>query len=119
MTLSQVREFALSLPEASEEPHFHYTSFRVRGKIFATAPPGGEYLHVFVTDDEREEALAEEPDFLEPLLWGGRVVGLRVLLPAAKPEVINALLAKAWTRRAPKRLKDQLSTRASPRAPIG
>jgi hypothetical protein len=34
MTLSQVRRFALSLPETTEEPHFDRTSFRVRGKIF-------------------------------------------------------------------------------------
>jgi hypothetical protein len=114
MTLGQVRELAMSLPEATEEPHFHYTSFRVRGKIFATAPPEGEYLHVFVADDEREAALAEEPDFLEPLVWGRQVRGLRVLLPAAKPEAVNALLTQAWSRKAPK----QLSSRASPRAPV-
>lgn len=30
---------ALSFPETSEAPHFDKTSFRVRGKIFAT-PPG-------------------------------------------------------------------------------
>ena len=30
------RELALSLPDASEEPHFDKASFRVRKKIFAT-----------------------------------------------------------------------------------
>jgi len=35
----QVRQFALAMPEASEAPHFDMTSFRVRGKIFATMPP--------------------------------------------------------------------------------
>ena len=47
MKLAEARRHALSLPEATEAPHFHFTSFRVRGKIFATAPPDGEYLHVF------------------------------------------------------------------------
>ena len=40
MTLDDVRSFALSLPETTEAPHHERTSFRVRGKIFATALPG-------------------------------------------------------------------------------
>lgn len=98
MTLEEVRRLAMSLPEASEEPHFHYTSFRVRGKIFATAKPEGDYLHVFVSEEQRERALTDEPDFLEPLRWGRQVRGLRVLLPAAKPQVVATLLAQAWSR---------------------
>lgn len=104
MTLNEVRRMALSLPEATEEPHFHYTSFRIRGKIFATAPPDGEYLHVFVADRQRDAALASEPDFLEELRWGRQVKGLRVLLPAARPDVVGKLLAQAWSAKAPKRL---------------
>ena len=104
MTLDQVRHLTLSLPETTEEPHFHYTSFRIRGKIFATAPPGGEDLHVFVTGEQRETALAREPDFLSELRWGGQVSGVRVLLPGAKPAVVRTLLTQAWTRKAPKRL---------------
>ena len=102
MTLEEVRRLALSLPEATEEPHFDYTSFRVRRKIFATVPPGAEYLHVFVDDSQRDAALAEHPDFLELLRWGTKVGGLRVLLPAARPPVVGALLTQSWTRKAPK-----------------
>ncbi len=104
MTLDQVRRFAMSLPEATEEPHFEYTSFRVRGKIFATAPPEGEYLHIFVPEAEREMALAAEPDFLEVLYWGARAAGLRVLLPSAKPQVVYKLLSQAWSGKAPNKL---------------
>lgn len=50
MTLAQVRRLALALPEAAEAPHFDYASFRVRKKIFATAPPDGMHLHVFVDE---------------------------------------------------------------------
>jgi hypothetical protein len=104
MTISQVRVCALALPEAIEAPHFHFTSFRIRGKIFATAPPEGDYLHIFVPPEERAAALAREPDFLEELSWGAKVVGLRVILASAKPPVIAELLAKAWSCRAPKKL---------------
>ena len=103
MTLLQVRQFALSLPETAEEPHFHLTSFRVRGKIYATAPPDGEYLHVFIPAEHREAALAAEPDSLEELSWGKRIVGVRAILASAKPETINKLLAQAWSNKAPKK----------------
>ncbi|MGH3621598.1 MAG: hypothetical protein ACRDQ5_07385 [Sciscionella sp.] len=38
LTVEDARRFALSLPEATEQPHFEMSSFRVRGKIFATVP---------------------------------------------------------------------------------
>ncbi len=104
MKLAQVRRIALSLPEASEEPHFQLTSFRVRGRIFATAAAEGGYLHVFVDDDQREIALHLHPEFLDKLLWGGKVRGLRVALAAARPQVVSGLLQQAWTRKAPKAL---------------
>ena len=104
MTLDRVRKFALSLPAATEQPHFERTSFRVAGKIFATALPNDVYLHVFVDDAERVAALAAHPGFLEDLHWGRRIVGLRVLLPKAKVSVVGTLLEQAWQRRAPKRM---------------
>lgn len=93
------------LPEATEGPHFEFTSFRIGGKIFATAPPESEYLHVFVPEEAREAALARGPDFLEELRWGNRVMGLRVILPAAKPHEVQTLLEQAWSHKAPKRLR--------------
>jgi hypothetical protein len=104
MKLADARRIAMSLPEATEEPHFDLTSFRIKGKIFATAPPGGEYLHVFVSEEERELALVMAPDGLEKLLWGGKVRGLRVVLSKAKPKVVADLLMRAWSGKAPKRL---------------
>ncbi len=34
--IATFRKWALSFPGASEEPHFHLSSFRVKKKIFAT-----------------------------------------------------------------------------------
>ena len=104
MTIQQVREFARSLPETAEEPHFHFTSFRVRGKIFATASLDGEYLHLFIPEKDREAALAAQPDFLEGLLWGKRVRGVRALLASAKGAAVNQLLLQAWESKAPRKL---------------
>ena len=104
MKIAQVRRFALSLPEATEEPHFHYASFRVHGKIFATLPPEGEHLHVFVAEEERQVALALDSAFVEKLHWGKKVVGLRVALARAKPRVVERLLAQSWAHKAPRDL---------------
>ncbi|MBL6749677.1 MAG: MmcQ/YjbR family DNA-binding protein [Nevskia sp.] len=105
MRLATVREFALSLPEAGEAPHFHFNSFRVRGKMFVTVPPGEEVIHVFVPEAIREPILAAHPDFIEKLLWGGKVVGLRIVLRQATPAVVKRLVRLAWEHKAPKALR--------------
>jgi hypothetical protein len=104
MNIAQVRQYALSLTETTEEPHFEYASFRIHGKIFVTVPPDAEYIHVFVADDERERAVALYPTFIEKLVWGGKVRGVRIRLSEASPSVVNQLVRAAWARKAPKRL---------------
>jgi hypothetical protein len=102
--LAAARRFALSLPEATEEPHFEMSSFRVRGKIFATVPPDGAHLHVFVDELEASASAAENPDAFEPLRRGQRVRGLRVRLGPAPDARVRELLEESWRRKAPKRL---------------
>ncbi len=104
MKIGQVRQHAMALPEVTEEPHHQLSSFRVRGKIFVTIPPDAEHVHIFVPEAQREKALALYPEFLEKLLWGGKVMGIRVRLATAKPTVIKALLTEAWQCKAPKSL---------------
>lgn len=102
MNLEQARTFALSLPDSNEEPHFHYSSFRVRGRIFATVPPEGTILHIFVPEEDRERALALEPEVTEKLFWGAKAVGVRVHLPKARKSFVEELLRKAWTHKSAK-----------------
>ena len=104
MKLDAARRIALALPESDEAPHFDFTSFRVRGKIFATSPPDGTHLHVFVDDLEREKAIELHSEFIEKLWWGSKVVGVRVELRKARSGVVKELLANAWKRKAPKAL---------------
>lgn len=108
MNLDAARRLALALPEVTEEPHFASTSFRIKGKIIATAPPEGSYLHVFVPDERRDPALAMYPGFIENLYWGGKIRGLRVLLAKARAPVVAELLQQAWLRKAPKALAARL-----------
>ena len=67
-------------------------------------PPDEKHIHVFVPEQEREIALALQPECLEKLLWGGKVVGVRVLLSQAKPAQVNRLITQAWASKAPKKL---------------
>jgi len=108
MEIEEVRHYALSLPQATEEPHFAANSFRIRGKIFATVPPEGGLLHVFVDEQQREQAITTYPEFCEKLWWGKKVAGVRVLLPQADPAEVKDLLLVAWKRKAPKKLVTSL-----------
>jgi len=71
-------------------------------------PPDERHIHAFVDVQQRDTALALEPDVLERLLWGGKVVGLRVFLPHADPPLNKLLIRQAWARKAPKKLLAQI-----------
>ena len=102
--LALARRLALSMPEVTEEPHFDMTSFRVRGKIFLTAPPGETHLHVFVDPLEVEGYVAPDPAAFEPLHWGKQVRGLRVTLAVTPAASLAELIEEAWRCKAPKSL---------------
>lgn len=99
MKFDTVRKFAMSFDAVTEEPHHNYSSFRVRGKIFVTIPPEKDVIHVFVGEEDRDPALAMFPEFIEKLFWGAKVLGLRVNLASARPEVVKSLISKAYETR--------------------
>jgi hypothetical protein len=113
MKIAAVRKYAMSLPEVTEEPHHEYSSFRVRGKIFVTVPPDEERIHVFVTDQVREQAMAVHPEFVEKLVWGSKVRGVRVILESAEVAAVKRLVREAWQSKAPKSLVDGAPAQAS------
>jgi hypothetical protein len=102
--LSEVRRFELSLPEATEEPHFEKSSFRVGGKIFATVAEGSRHLNMFVDEHEVRASVAEDPCAFAELWWGKKLSGVSVTLAKANARRVQELLEEAWRRRAPKRL---------------
>jgi hypothetical protein len=103
---SDIRKLALALPESTEEPHHEMTSFRVAGKIFATLPPDGDRVHIFLGEDEVAAYCAEYPGTVEELWWGKRLSGCRLMLtsPGATKPLARELLTEAWRRKAPKKL---------------
>ena len=103
MLLEDVRRMAMALLGTTESPHHRYTSFRVRGRIYATAPIEGGLLHVFVDEEDRDRMVVLHPDTYEKLGWGRKIVGLRVNLDKARPDDVGALLRIAWQRKLGKR----------------
>lgn len=85
MELAEARRLALSLPEATEEPHFDKASFRVRGRIFATVPPDGHHLHVLVDEDEAHAAVADDSTAFEELRWGSSSKACGSICPPLHP----------------------------------
>ena len=102
MTEDDVRALALALPEVTEAPHHDRTSFRVRGKIFASLPPDGASVNVLLDEDEARAVAADGG--VELLPWGRSIAGVRVDLAGADADLLAELLEDAWRRRAPKAL---------------
>jgi len=109
-TLGQARKVALALPETTEEAHHDMSSFRVRGKIFATIPDDA-HLRVMVDEMEIRAAVAANPDVCQELYWGKRLAAVVIDLKRAKPLVVKDLLTDAWIGKAPKKLVEELSHR--------
>ena len=103
MKPSAVREILLSLPEAHEQDHHGFPSFRVGARIFATLPAAGR-LNVMLGADQIPAALQALDGAAEELWWGSKPAGVAVTLAAADRGALSAQLRVAWRRVAPKRL---------------
>jgi hypothetical protein len=105
MTAAQFRKLALSLPEASEAPHFERASFRVGKKIFATMTADGAEAMVRVAPRARLYALLEaQPDvYFSYGGWTERNGSLGVRLARVDAAELRPLLVDSWRHVAPKR----------------
>lgn len=105
MTVDEFRELALALPEAIESAHMDHPDFRVKGKIFATLGPAGDWGMVKLTIAQQAAYLAAEPHVFRPAsgAWGQKGATL-VQLDAAQSATVRQALTDAWCNTAPKRL---------------
>ncbi|MGI8803166.1 MAG: MmcQ/YjbR family DNA-binding protein [Solirubrobacteraceae bacterium] len=107
VTVAQVRELALGLPDAAEQDHHGIPSFRVRGKIFATLPDA-DHLRVMAAQGEILAAVAEAPAACSEFWWGSRLACVVVDLQQVEPVLLGELVLDAWRRKAPRRLVTDL-----------
>ncbi len=106
MTADDARGLAMGMPEAAEQDHHGFPSFRVRGRIFATLPDEA-HLNVMVDEQQTQVATHCDPSWCAEILWGGQIRGVRVTLAAADPETVTELIGDAWRRRAPASLRKE------------
>jgi hypothetical protein len=108
MTADEFRSLALGFPEAVEAAHMDHPDFRVRGKIFATLGPKGDWGMVKLTAEEQALFIRAEPKVYHPAsgAWGRRGCTIVRLHDADEASVRQALGA-AWRNTAPKRLAQQ------------
>jgi hypothetical protein len=107
-TADDVRRLALALPQTSEAPHFHLTSFRVKGKIFATMGDGRPLMLKF-THEDQANLTADDPGSISPVpgAWG-RKGSTFVEIAALDEERLTMLVRLAWATAAPTSLVKSL-----------
>jgi hypothetical protein len=103
----QARELALALPEAVEQDHHGFPSFRVGGKIFATLRDAG-YMNVMLDEAGVRTAVEAQPETCEEVWWGKKLAAVRVDLGRVDAELLASLLEDAWEGKAPKRLRNSV-----------
>lgn len=106
--LETFRRFALSLPEATEEPHFDLTSFRVKKKIFATLNPAEKRatLRLSLENQDVFSAISQGAVFAVPNKWG-KYGWTNIDLQQADWDMCQDALQCAWCEVAPPKLLAQ------------
>ena len=101
MTPADFRRIALSLSDATEGSHFGNADFRAGGKIFATLGLEQEGFGVLLlTPGEQAGMVEDAPEIFSPVPGGwGRQGSTRVRLTKITPDILEAALRTAWSRR--------------------
>lgn len=103
-TPDDFRRIALAFLGAEEGSHMGHADFRVGGKIFATlGSPDEAWGMVALMPEQQEDFMTLAPQAFKPAAgaWG-RGGSTLVRLEAVAEELLEAALAAAWRKRAPK-----------------
>lgn len=106
VSVANFREFALSLPETEESPHFEIISFRIKKKIFATINPSEQRATLKFTPELQDifKSLGKGAIFPVPNRWG--LYGWTHLdLSSVEWELCQDALRTAWWETAPPALR--------------
>ncbi len=105
VTLTTFRKLALSLPEATEEPHFEKISFRVKKKIFATYDVKNKSACVRISEIDQHVYSSIDRTIIHPVdnKWGKQ--GWTIIeMNKINKELFNEVLTAAYCEAAPKKL---------------
>ncbi|OAQ43652.1 hypothetical protein A5893_17000 [Pedobacter psychrophilus] len=109
VTIDTFRKLALSFPEATEEPHFEKTSFRVKKKIFATYDGLKERACIKLSEIDQDVFSSADKAIIFPVdnKWGKQGWTLIEKSKVSEEMFVDALTT-AYCEVAPKRLADQI-----------
>lgn len=102
---AEFRRIALSFPGVEEGSHMGHCDFRVGGKIFATlGSPDEGWGMAALMPEQQEDFMALAPDAFKPATgaWG-RGGSTLVRLETVPDDLLQAALAAAWRKRAPRK----------------
>jgi hypothetical protein len=99
-----LREIALSLPEAEERETWNSATFRVRGKIFVMMSADGTGASVKATKDEQSALIAEDPETFTYPAYVGQHGWIGVDVQRIGADHLRELVTEAWRMTAPKRV---------------
>lgn len=102
------QQFALSLPETTEEAHFHLRSFRVKKKIFATlnVPERRATFHFTLENQDVFATISKGILYPVPNKWG-KYGWTNIDLAKAEWELCKDAIQVAWCDTAPAKLLSQ------------
>ncbi len=104
ITAEQLRQIALSLPEAEERETWGEATFRVREKIFVMLSSSGATAGVKASLEDQSALIAMNPETFAIAAYTGRFGWVTVQLASVDPGQMRELVVEAWRRSAPKRL---------------
>jgi predicted DNA-binding protein (MmcQ/YjbR family) len=109
VTISTLRKIALSFPQATEDPHFEKTSFRVKKKIFATYDEKNKMACIKLSAIHQDVFAAAAKTIIYPVAnkWGQQGWTLIDMKAVQKDLFIDALTT-AYCEVAPQKLAEQV-----------
>ncbi len=107
--LNFLRTLALSFPEATEEPHFEKTSFRVKKKIFATYDDSKKRACIKLSEIDQNVFSSIDPKVIFPVdnKWGKQGWTL-IEMNTVNPDLFKDALTTAYCEVAPKKLAERV-----------
>jgi predicted DNA-binding protein (MmcQ/YjbR family) len=107
VSIDTFRKLALSFPEATEEPHFEKTSFRVKKKIFATYDDLNKRACIKLSEIDQDIFSLADKTIIFPVdnKWGKQGWTF-IEMSKVKEELFIAALTTAYCEAAPKNLSE-------------
>jgi len=109
VSIDTFRILALSFPEATEEPHFEKTSFKVKKKIFATFDEVKNRTCIKLSEIDQHVFSSFDKSIIYPVdnKWGKQGWTL-IEMKKVKKEMFIDALTTAYFEVAPKKLLEQI-----------